>query len=151
MIIKAYHGTDAEFDPKDLDLSGKVYLTDNENLAGCFGSNVYEFEIEAHKPFEIDWEGCSWGGGYYPADDEFFTKFIEYASDGDLEEVRYWEETGMCVDMLASYLSFKGYDLLILHNVSEVYGFSDTEFVAMEGCAVLDGELVRSRQPEIER
>ena len=151
MIIKAFHGTDSEFDPKDLDLSDKVYLTDNAGLAGAFGKNIYEFEIEASHPFEVNWQGCSWGGGYWPEDDDFFTEFIEYASGGEIDEVRYWEENGMCVDMLADFLSYKGYDLLIIHNVSEDSGFSPTEYVAMKGCTVLDGSIVNFHQHNLER
>ena len=136
MIIQAYHGTNAEFMPEDLDIRDKAYLTDNENLAATFGKNVMHLEVEAKNPYEIDWTGCSWGGGYFPADDALFEEYLEYASDGDEEEMEYWEENGMCVDMFASMLSEKGYDMLILHDVLEEHGYSDTEYVVLPGCIV---------------
>ena len=142
MVIQAYHGTDAKFAPEELDISDKAYLTDNQDLASSFGENVLHLEVEASNPYEINWMCCSWGGGFFPDDEEMFEDFLDFASDGDEEEREYWEENGMCVDMFASYLSDKGYDLFVLHDVQEEHGYSETEYVAMKGCVVRDAEKV---------
>lgn len=145
MIIKGYHGTSHEFAPEDLRL--KAFLTDNPELAARFGNKVMHLEVEAARPYEIDWEGCSWGGGFFTENDALFNEFIEYAvknaaSDKDEEEEErvYWQDNGMCTDMFADMLSDKGYDLLILYNVLEEEGYSETEYV------VLPGAVVRSAQ-----
>lgn len=136
MKIQAYHGTDAVFSPEELNVKTHAYLTDSQELAASFGDNVLFLEVEAKNPYEIDWQGCSWGGGFFPADEVLFEEYLDFASEGDAEEREYWEETGLCVDMFASFLADKGYDLLILHDVLEEHGYSDTEYVAMEGCIV---------------
>lgn len=136
VIVRAYHGTDRIFPPEELDVDSTAWLTDSPSLAATFGPRVLHLEIEASNPYEIDWGGCSWGGGYFPDDAALFEEYLDFASAGDEEERRYWEETGMCTDMFADLMSEKGYDLLILHGVLEASGYCKTEYAAMKGCAV---------------
>ena len=62
MVISAFHGTDCCMDSFGK-ITGTLFLTDNPGLAKMFGKNVFHINVEADKTFEIDWEGCSWGGG----------------------------------------------------------------------------------------
>ena len=140
MIIRAYHGSRTVSGPEEFDPWREVYLTDNESLAASFGTRVLHLEVEGSKVYELDWMGCSWGGGYFPSDDGLFKAFLDHASEGDEEERAYWNENGMCVDMFASYLKSEGYNLLILHNVKEEHGFSSTEYVALQGCIIKNCE-----------
>lgn len=133
MVISAFHGTDCCIDSFGK-ITGTLFLTDNPGLAKMFGENVFRISVTAEKVFEVDWDGCSWGGGFFPDDHELFDRFIEYASYGCAEEREYWEDNGMCVDMLASFLFDKGFDMLIVHNVAEENGFSKTEYVVSDIC-----------------
>ena len=112
MVISAFHGTDCRMDSFKK-ITGILFLTDNPGLAKMFGKNVFHINVEADKTFEIDWEGCSWGGG---------------------EEREYWEDNGMCIDMFASFLFSNGFDMLIAHNVAEENGFSKTEYIVSDIC-----------------
>ena len=142
MIYEAYHGTKANF-PTD-EIRTKAYFTADRRIAEYFaGHRTYEgrvihADIIPSKPFEIDWMGCSWGGGYFPSDEDMLSEYIDYASDGDPDEMDYWEEEGMCIDMFADYLQSKGYDLLIARNVLEDCGMLSDEYIVMDGCRVRD-------------
>ena len=140
MVIRAYHGSNQVSSPDEFDTSRELYLTDNRALAYTFGSNVLYLEVEGSKVYELDWMGCSWGGDYFPADDQLFEKFLDFASGGNKDEREYWEDNGMCVDMLADYLKSEGYNLLVLHDVMEDRGYSKTEYVALQGCSIRNCE-----------
>lgn len=133
MVISAFHGTDCRMDSFKK-ITGILFLTDNPGLAKMFGKNVFHINVEADKTFEIDWEGCSWGGGFFPDDAELFKSFVDWASDSYEEEREYWEDNGMCIDMFASFLFSNGFDMLIAHNVAEENGFSKTEYVVSDIC-----------------
>lgn len=137
LIVQGYHGTNAVFPGECiLDKSDQAYLTTNKAVAASFGDRILNLKVKSRKPYEIDWLGCSWGGGFFPSDDELFEHFIEFAAGDDEEEREYWEENGMCVDMFASYVASQGYDMLAVANVREEHGFSEMEYVVMFGCEV---------------
>lgn len=63
MVISAFHGTDCCID-SFRKITGTLFLTDNPGLAKMFGENVFRISVTAEKVFEVDWDGCSWGGGF---------------------------------------------------------------------------------------
>lgn len=155
MQILAMHGTSSKNKFELNELKRPVYFTDNAVVADFFtrkrGRIMYAI-LEMEEPYIIDWQGHSWGGGFIPkgtdglnyADEEqsfdngeeLFKKFVEYASNGDPEEVEYWTQNGLCVDMFASLIERKGYDGLIVFNVYEECGCSNTVYAAFKNTKV---------------
>ena len=136
--VYGYHGTDKFLTPDNLDPDRNLYLTSNIRLAEAFGENVLFFKVEAENPYEIDWLGCSSSGGFFPEDNGLFDDFIRFVSDEDDSNAEYWRNNGICADRFADYVASKGYDLLIIHNILEMSGHSDMEYVVMKGCMVKD-------------
>ncbi len=132
-----YHGTKKDFPVTEI--YRPAYFTDSRETAKYFAGDeghVLTARLSAANVYEIDWLGCSWGGNMFP-DDDLFDKFLAFAADGDEEELEYWEENGMCVDMFASMMEEDGYDITIFRNVLEEDGYISNIYRASKNCRII--------------
>ncbi len=135
-----YHGTKEEFDLREM--KKPAYFTSNPKIASWFASKgnprLICARIKAERVYEIDWMYKSWGGGFVPSDNELFEEFVRFASDGDEEEISYWEENGFCIDMFASMMAEKGIELVICRNVLEECGITGDIYVALGDAKIME-------------
>lgn len=135
-----FHGTVHQFPTEQIRLP--AYFTSNELVADsfCYGKEngrIVKARLSASKVCEIDWNGCSWGGGMFPDDKDIWERYLLFASDGDPEEMDYWKECGCCVDMFADMLRDDGYDLAIFREVREESGCVSDVYVVMNNCRII--------------
>ena len=141
-----YHGTNHIYQIKDMRLP--AYFSSSEDVARQVGGeHIYRCRITAENAVTVDWEYCSWGGGYYPPDDQEFEKVIDWVVQGDPDEEderEYWKDNGLTTDMYADYLNATyGYNLVIFENVLEESGGYASTLVAFPGATITEEQEER--------
>lgn len=140
-----YHGTAKKFQLEDM--RRPAYFTSNPRISKWYmyhkehklgaRPRLITARVKAEKVYEIDWLYESWGGGFFPSDESLFGEFVRFAAKDDDDETAYWQENGMCIDMFASMMAEKGYDLVICRNVREECGMTGDVYIVLNEGKIL--------------
>ena len=130
--VMAYHGTGVRFN----EFECKAYFSEYRETAVFFAKRcvgvpcVYSCFLVFNNPLIVYLGGQSWGG-IFLSDDKIQEECIQYATCGDLEEVEYYKEEGITINILGEYAEEKGYDGVIAYDCYEEDGSRGIQYVVL--------------------